>query len=126
MVRNYSFVGVVTPSVIDTEYDHCNFAQPAPLNVGGLRRGVRLFPGDDTPRTFTQCNLVNCELPPGSTVIGGVYSMVEYNQVTGTETVTVDGVVIESIDSHSHFTYGIRNPDGTYTDYSSPKEEVVD
>ena len=57
-----NFSGDPTPRVKDTEYVGCNFSQSAPQ--------TRLFPGDDTPRTFVDCNLVNCLPPPGSTVKG--------------------------------------------------------
>lgn len=54
------------PYDTETEFVRCTFRQDQPnaTNTGGRR----LWPGDDTPRTFTDCNLVNCELPPGSTV----------------------------------------------------------
>ena len=57
-----NFSGDPTPRVKDTEYVGCNFSQREPQ--------TRLFPGDDTPRTFVDCNLVNCLPPPGSTVKG--------------------------------------------------------
>lgn len=84
-----NFSGQATPSVIDTEYRNCNFAQTLP--DPNLPNRVRLFPGDDTPRTFIRCNLVNCEVPPGSTVLKCNTSIVAHNMLIGTITVTVDG-----------------------------------
>jgi len=60
MTKNKNFSGQETPSIIDTEYESCNFSQPVP--------GTQLFPGDDTPRIFIDCNLVNALPPAGSTV----------------------------------------------------------
>lgn len=84
-----NFSGQATPSVIDTEYRNCNFSQELP--DPNLPNKVRIFPGDDTPRTFVRCNLVNCELPPGSTVIKCNTSIIASNMKIGTITVTVDG-----------------------------------
>ena len=69
MTKNKNFSKGTTPRIIDTEYVFCNFMQPQPTLVDGKWQGTRIFPGDDTPRTFRSCNLVNCEVPPGSTVI---------------------------------------------------------
>ena len=84
-----NFSGQATPSIIDTEYQRCNFAQVLP--DPNLPNRVRLFPGDDTPRTFFRCNLVNCEVPPGSTVTKCNTSIVAPNMLIGSITVTVDG-----------------------------------
>lgn len=84
-----NFSGQVTPSIVDTEYRQCNFSQALP--DPNLPNRVRIFPGDDTPRTFFRCNLVNCEVPPGSTVIKCNTSIVAPNMLIGSITVTVDG-----------------------------------
>lgn len=84
-----NFSGQATPSIIDIEYQRCNFAQV--LSDPNLPNRVRLFPGDDTPRTFFRCNLVNCEVPPGSTVVKCNTSIVASNMLIGSITVTVDG-----------------------------------
>lgn len=62
MTEHKNFTGQATPSIVDTEYRRCNFTQET--------AHTRLFPGDDTPRTFTRCNLKNCDLPPGSATVG--------------------------------------------------------
>ena len=88
-VERRNFSGQATPSVIDTEYMRCNFAQSLP--DPNLPNRVRIFPGDDTPRTFIRCNLVNCEVPPGSTVTKCNTSIVAPNMLIGSITVTIDG-----------------------------------
>ncbi len=94
-VERKNFSGQATPSIIDPNYIRCNFAQtlPDPNVVNGPNEPdrVRIFPGDDTPRTFFRCNLVNCEVPPGSTVIKCNTSIVAPNMLIGSITVTVDG-----------------------------------
>ena len=84
-----NFSGQATPSIIDMEYQRCNFAQTLP--DPNLPNRVRIFPGDDTPRTFFRCNLVNCEVPPGSTVTKCNTSIVASNMLIGSITITVDG-----------------------------------
>ena len=126
MTERKNFTDQPTPSIIDTEYRRCKFNQSAPIDVAGKMRGVRLFPGDDTPRTFIKCGMVNAEPPPGSTVIGGLHCMKEYAKVTSTDTITIDGVA-ETVEHHSDVVYGRRDPatDG-YVDLPTPEETVVD
>lgn len=69
MTEKENFSSQVTPKIKDKEYQNCNFGQPDCVEVAGKMRGVRIFPGDDTARTFIGCNMVNCEPPPGSTQI---------------------------------------------------------
>lgn len=69
MTKNRNFCGVIWPDVVDTEYEDCNFCQYAFVDDGfGRQAGTRIFPGDGTPRVFRHCNLVNCVVPPGSTI----------------------------------------------------------
>ena len=69
MVKHELFTNQDTPSIIDMEYYQCNFGHTDPVFDGSTWKGNRLFPGDKTPRTFKNCNLINCEPPPGSTVV---------------------------------------------------------
>ena len=85
MTSRKNFENQATPSVIDTEYVNCRFVQSAPH--------TRIFPGDDTPRTFTQCALNNCDLPPGSTVINGVHGHYVLDPLQD-ETITIDGEAV--------------------------------
>lgn len=92
MTSNKNFSGQGTPSIADDTYYRCNFSQPQPVfHTDGLAHGVRLFPGDDTPRAFLRCNLTNCEVPPGSTVEDCNTAIVSRNQPIETEDVVVDG-----------------------------------
>ena len=89
MTERKNFSGQATPSIIDTEYQRCNFAQTLP--DPNVPNRVRIFPGDDTPRTFFRCNLVNCQVPPGSTVVKCNTSIVAPNMLIGSIVITVDG-----------------------------------
>lgn len=88
--RNFSFEQ--TPSIIDTEYVDCNFTQAV--------AHTRLFPGDDTPRTFIDCNLKNCDLGPGSTRDGGLHGHSVRDPVND-ETVTIDGVLVHTQEAYA-------------------------
>lgn len=89
IVERKNFSGQATSSITDTEYSRCNFAQVLP--DPNLPNRVRIFPGDDTPRTFFRCNLVNCQVPSGSIIIKCNTSIVVPNALIGSITVTVDG-----------------------------------
>ena len=126
MTERENFSGQQTPSLIDTDYRQCNFCQPAPVDGVGLKRGVRLFPGDDTPRTFIDCNLSNCEPPPGSTLTRCNTVIRESYVHTCTETVTIDGEPVE-LDHHSDYIYGKFDGDsGEYVYFDAPREVEVD
>ena len=114
-----NFAGQVTPSIVDTEYVECNFAQPEPVLDGSDYVGVRLFPGDDTPRTFTDCLMTNCEPPPGSTC-NRRCTIRRKNVVVDTDTITVDGQSV-TLNSYADVVYGhYRNGECTY--FPAPKE----
>lgn len=91
----------------DTEYEYCNFARAA--NPNGTP--VRLWPGDNTPRTFKKCNLTNCQPPPGSTIIGAPPLVVETGLPDTSETITVDGVVVHTKEFKKNIARGRINPD---------------
>src|SRR5210317_505769 len=84
---------------VDTEYERCNFSRSQP-ELGPPVVGVRLFPGDDTPRTFTDCNLMNCEPPPGSTLVNCNTWIVTTGEVGPVDTLEVDGVVVHTTQYH--------------------------
>ena len=126
MTKGKNFSGQPTPSIIDTEYRRCNFSQPAPIDVAGFKRGVRLFPGDDTPRTFVNCGMMNAEPPPGSTVTGCLTVVKQMGVVTSTDTITIDGAS-ETVEHHSDFVHGRFDPaTGGYEDFPVPDEQVID
>lgn len=127
--KNFSYKNFPDPATIPVadEYVFCNFMREAPLDVGGLKRGVRLFPGDDTPRIFSDCLLVNCEPPPNSTVVGGNTRMVEYDVVGDQDSVTIDGGTPIIITHHNMVTYGRYDAETqSYIDLPTPEVKVVD
>lgn len=96
----------------DTEYRECNFSRQKCIDVGGVKKGIRLFPGDDTPRTFIGCNLVNCEPPPNS-VLQSCNTTIRESQVhVGGEDVEIDSATIE-VKEYADIIYG-RYKDGQY------------
>jgi hypothetical protein len=122
MIERKNFSGQVSPDVGgETEFSQCNFTQPEPVLDGALYVGVRLFPGDDTPRTFTKCNLVNCETPPGSTMTGCNQSISRTMIVTSTDELVIDGHTIET-PFYSDFIYGWRTAEGVYEYHPTPVE----
>lgn len=126
MITRKNFSGQPTPSIVDAEYKNCNFLQPIPIDVSGNKQGVRLFPGDDTPREFTECNLVNAEPPPGSTLRRCNTIVKEYYLLSSTETVTVDGESV-TLEHHKDVIYGRYNAaTGTYDYLPSPQEIEID
>jgi hypothetical protein len=117
-VRNRNFSGETTPSIIDDTYINCNFSQPEPVNDSGDKKGIRLFPGDDTARTFIECNLVNCEPPPGSTITGCNTTIRENRIYSYSDFVEIDIVTME-IENFVDVIYGHYQQDGSYT-YKDP------
>ena len=112
---------------VDTEYVSCNFGRWLPDMTGPQPVGVRLFPGDDTPRTFTDCNLLNCEPPPGSTLVRCNTNIIEKNINAHTETVTVDSVVVSSRTFKKSIHHGKYNPQtGSYDYLPSPVDMPED
>ena len=121
-----NFTNEPTPSDIDTEYRFCNFTQKVPLDVGGKKRSVRLFPGDDTPRTFFHCNLTNAEPPPGSTLTSCNTTVAAWRVPTTADTITVDGESV-ALQHHATFIYGRFDPDTwSYVDLPIPEEHEED
>jgi len=123
VTKGKNFSGQVPPSIIDTEYQNCNFCQPAPVPDGGDYIGVRLFPGDNTPRTFTHCNMQNCEPPPGSTITRKCIVKAHVVHVSS-EYVTVDSIPIE-VKLYANIDYGYYW-DGEYVYHPEPIETPCD
>jgi len=105
MTKNKNFRGQATPSIIDTEYRKCNFSTMNCLTVDGQKKGMILFPGDDTPRTFRRCNMVNCEPPPDSMLIKCNTTIRENTVEVGSEDLTIDGDTIQVRD-YANIIYG--------------------
>lgn len=122
MISRKNFSGEVTPRLIDTEYDASNFSQPQPVEVDGKMVGVRLFPGDDTPRKISNSNLINCELPPGSTVINCNAAIIEFGLVSGSDDIIIDGAVIATEETKFNRVHG-RYVDGVI-EYKDIPEDI--
>ena len=118
-----NFTGQQTPKIIDGEYRNCNFSQPAPIEVVGKKVGVRIFPGDDTPRIFFECNLVNCQPPPGSTLTNCNTTLRESVVEVGTEDVTIDGRAV-TIKRFADRIHGRTNPATLKPEYKPDVLEI--
>lgn len=109
MISDRNYAGKTTPSAIDEEYVSCNFCQSAPGTQNGQKVPVRLFPGDDTPRTFRRCNLTNCLPPPGSTLDRCTTFLCDQHVVIRTEQIIIDGETLE-IPIYGSVVYGYVHP----------------
>lgn len=105
MIKDKNYRDKSLPDDISETYENCSFCQPQPVNVGEIYTGVRLFPDDDTARTFINCNLVNCELPPNSTAIGCNTSIISRNIRVVTDVIVIGGNEIE-IAEHYDYIHG--------------------
>ena len=123
VTKGKNFSGQVTPSIIDDVYENCNFAQPAPVDTAGVMTGVVLFPGDNTSRTFTDCQMMNCEPPPGSTITRKCKLRAKQVHVDS-DTITVDGISFE-LKFYADIIYGYYW-DGGYTYHPAPIEVPCD
>lgn len=104
----------------DLEYRHCNFSQKTCVHENGTIRGHRLFPGDDTPRTFIRCNMCNCEPPPGSTCVQCGGTICDIAVLDSTNIIDIDGFKIEQ-NTYVNILYG-RFRDGVYNYKSVPQK----
>lgn len=122
IIRRKNFKEVPIDQIpLADEYIQCNFARRNPQDVQGNKRGTRLFPGDDTPRVFTRCNLMNCEPPPGSTVRRCNTHMVASSVLDHEDVVTVDGVELARNSYYNSIHYGRWDPlSEAYIDNPAP------
>ena len=97
VIRNKSFANADPDSLPnEAEFENCNFARSQPDTSGPEVKGVRLWPSSDEARIFRNCNMLNCEPPPNSTVIGGNTWIVETKVPGRTESLVIDGEVVET------------------------------
>lgn len=94
--KNFSHLDELSIPKAD-EYINCNFMRPAPDTSGPQPVGIRLWPGDDTPRIFRDCNLINCEPPPGSTIIGFCNTKIVEKQIPD----FIDRIVLNGTPIHT-------------------------
>ena len=118
VVRNKNFHGRLTPQpgfIVET-YVHCNFSHPEAIidPDTGNRTGVPIFPDTrDIPRQFIRCNLVNCDVPPGSLVEDCNTAVV--GEELDIEIITVKGKPVEHVRRKRHKAYGryVHGEDGS-------------
>ena len=118
-----NFTDQVPPSVIDTRYEDCNFSQHVPAEDAGKKVGVKIFGADTTPRTFFDCNLCNCEPPPGSTFNRGA-TIKEFGVVHETEEIWVDGVLIDTLVTTKSVIHGRYTTAEEYEYFPIAKEVI--
>ena len=127
MMTRRNFSGRVPPNTGDElEFRECNFSQPMPRDVGGLKRGIILWPGDGRPRTFVDCNLCNAEPPAGSTITGGLSVVKAFRVLQTSENVTLDGVVVGAIQTWADIIYGRQLSGGVYEYKPTPELITVE
>ncbi len=105
MIKDKNFSNKTVPSIIDTEYRDCNFSHSNCLTVFGQKVGHRIFPDDDTPRTFIDCNMVNCEPPPNSNLIHCNTAIRENRVEVASEDLIIDGDTIQ-VEDYVNMIYG--------------------
>lgn len=122
MVEGKNFSNQIVPRTVDIEYRDCNFSHSNCLTVLGQKVGVRIFPDDDTPRTFIDCNMTNCEPPPESSMINSYSTITERMVISNTDIVQID---TEQIEVHYYVDriYGHYH-EGIYTYHSIPIDIV--
>ena len=109
------------------EYRRCNFARTQPASLGPAI-GHRILPGDDTPRVFTDCNLMNCEPPPGSILNGCNTWIVETGIIPAAkadDVIEIDGVEISRTTYHDrtvHAKYSSGSYDYTVGPTTTPED----
>ncbi len=112
--KNYS--GMLEPPVqdlVDT-YVHCNFSQPAAVTHPGTGKkvGVPIFPGSrEVPREFFHCNLLNCDVPAGSTVSDCNTAIT--TQEVEEELIEVEGIRVSRITKRLQVDHGRYVHDGS-------------
>lgn len=130
MIKDKNFSNQIVPHrgdvlFIDTKYKDCNFSHSNCFTVFGQKVGHRIFPDDDTSRTFIDCNLTNCEPPPGSIIMkaNGQHigpTIVERMVKVNTEIVSIDSEQIEVDDYvdriHGHYYQGVYSYKATPID----------
>ena len=125
--RRESFVDVDPFSLPDdVEFIECNFMRTAPDKSGADPVGTRLWPGDDTPRTFIKCNLINCEPPPASNLVRCNTFVVEYGvpDPANDDVVFVDGIEVGRRRHFKRILYGRWNNDlQEFQHLATPRED---
>lgn len=121
--KNFSGTDIASIPKADV-YELCNFRRLSPNTAGPDPVGQRLFPGDDTPRTFRQCNLINCEVPPGSVIENCNTAIVDYDLPDVVDTITVNGTTVSTRQRFKNRIYGRFNPVTGNYEYKPTPEDI--
>jgi len=122
VISGRNFSGQVSPPKAD-KYIACNLGQPDCRREAGKPKGIRLWPNDDTPRSFERCRLTNCELPPGSTTVGCRQAILEKKVLKDTDTIKIDGEEITT-ENYERRVYG-KIEDGDYLYFARSKTQEL-
>lgn len=107
MIKNKNFSNNdPTLLPLDSEYFNCNFTHSNPDKSGADPVGIRLWPGNNTPRKFTNCNLTNCEPPPGSILINCNTTICETRVFAFSDDLVIDNVVQHTENYYDTIIYG--------------------
>jgi len=94
---------------LKSEYDGFAFCYDQPIDNAGVMIPHRIIPGDDTPRVFRNCNLVNALPPPGSTLIDCNTSIIQTKQIKSSNTITIGQEVITNTE-YKNIVHGRTDP----------------
>lgn len=108
MVKDRNFSGIAPVSASDGTYEDCNFCRPAPIEAGGTRRGVEVFPASP-PVTLRRCNLVNVEPPANAVLDECLVILKDFHVVATTCEVTIGDETI-AVDQCVDVVYGRYDP----------------
>lgn len=114
MIERKNFSGNPNPDVGgETHFRRCNFAQPEPVDQGGdVYTGVPILTGSG-PCTFENCNLVNCEVPAGSTITKCNTTIRRSKVEIRTDELVIDGLDL-SPSVYADIIYGRQTEPGVY------------
>jgi len=126
--ENQNYSGLLEPlagDIVET-YIRCNFSQPAAITdpETGKKVGVPIFPGSrEVSREFFRCNLLNCDIPPGSTVGQGKLACLTAitTQEVEEEEILVKGIMVRRIKKRlrvAHGRYVHEGPVRTHEEFS--------
>ena len=116
----------VSPETTETNFNHMNFAQDAPVLVDGKYRPVRIWPDDETKRTLTDCYCVNCEFGENITLIRCQTAIVRHKIDIAPIEVVIDGKPIIQARKADVVTGRWVPETREFVDYDVPVENVIE
>ena len=105
----------------ETEFFRCNFSQVSPIFNGQNWVGVPILTGQGSC-TFIKCNLVNCEVPPGSIISGCNATIKRFKVEKAVDEIVIDGFSLGSTPFYVDIIYGIQTSPAFYDYYETPIE----